>query len=506
MQTATGTATSARPTLAASLGRWEDRPLEEKLALRAALRRVRWRFQARPDQLPPNENWQTAYLSGGRGSGKSWSASNWFAEEIHADPLREAEGPGRWAIVAPTFADARDKCIESDESGLLRALGTNVREIEAGTSATVEKWNRSIGELHLKDGSIVHIDGADDGAYRIQGFSLRGVWADEIGLWKKWKTAWDESIAFALRKGRSRIIATGTPKRSLPARRLVKRLLSDPAVEKRRLRTADNWANLSEAFRSAVQRFIGTTLGAQELEGMLLENAEGALWQIDWIETTRVEEAPPSGWQSPPVIGVDPSDGTDDGAEHAFTVVGLGYDNDLYVIESKGLRGSPTAFARHVVLTTEAYGGRIVVEKNHGGQWLVDVFKRAMTDLGVHVPLKVVSASQGKLTRAEPVAALYEPRKINGAVLPGRVHHVGYLEQLEDQMVNFTGAAGETSPDALDSMVWALSEFTGQSFKPALPEHLAGAVPYPSTEGPVYDFVEQVRPDHAPAGGAVPWS
>lgn len=457
----------------------------------------------RPEQRPPG-TWQKFFLRGGRGSGKTLGGAVAYAEEIMSDRQRSE---GAWAIVAPTFADARDKCIESEESGLLVALGTSVREIEAGVSPVVAKWNRSIGEVVFHDGTRVVIDGADDGAYRIQGENLRGCWCDEVGLWKKWKISWDESITFALRKGNSRIIATGTPKRAMPARALVRRLIDDPKCVERRLRTVDNLANLSLAFReAAVDPHVGTTLGAQELEGVLLENAEGALWQLDWIEAVRVDEAPPSGWQSMPVVGVDPSDGTDDGAEHAFTVVGLGYDNDLYVIESKGLRGSPTAFARHVVLTTDAYHGRIVVEKNHGGQWLVDVFKRAMTDLGVHVPLKVVSASQGKLTRAEPVAALYEPRRIDGKVIPGRVHHVGFHEQLEDQMVNFTGAAGETSPDALDSAVWALSEFTGQSFKPALPAHMNGAVPYVGTEEPVYDFVEQVRNSHTVPGGAVPWT
>lgn len=444
---------------------------------------MRWRFRARPDQLPPEEDWSVLYASGGRGSGKSWMASHLFAEEILDDPLREVEGPGRWAIVAPTFADARDKCVESDESGLLVALGTNMREVESGTSATVEKWNRSIGELHLKDGSIVHIDGADDGAYRIQGFSLRGVWADEIGLWKKWKTAWDESIAFALRKGRSRIIATGTPKRALPARQLVKRLIdesrSKPGTVYRRLRTADNWANLSEAFRAAIQRYVGTQLGMQELEGRLLENAEGALWQLDWIDSTRTETLPHNHfWQRPPVIGVDPSDGTEEGAEHAYTVAGLSSDHDLYVVENEGLRVSPTAFARTVIQVAAEHKGVIVVEKNHGGQWLVEVFERAMKDLKLHVPLKVVTASQGKLTRAEPIAALYEPRRIGDALLPGRVHHVGYFEELEDQQVNFTGAAGEKSPDRLDSLVWALSEFTDMNFGPPSADDREGAVPY----------------------------
>lgn len=469
---------------------WQDWPLEQKIRLRMVLRRRALANKAREDQLPPQEPWQKFLMTGGRGSGKSWAGAKAFADEILSDPERTK---GAWAIVAPTFADARDKCVESDESGVLVALGTSLREVNARSSAIVEKWNRSIGEIVFHDGTRIVIDGADDGAYRIQGENLRGVWADEVGLWKKWKTAWDESITFALRLGRSRIIATGTPKRSLPARALVKRLLADPKCVHRRLLTADNWDNLSEAFKDAVRPYVGTTLGAQELEGKMLEDAEGALWHRWWIDLTRAEEGfvPHAGWQRPPMIGCDPSDGTEDGAEHAYTVSALGMDHQLYVVESEGMRCSPTAFARETILVAARYHGVLVLEKNHGGQWLVDTYRRAMKDLKVNVPLKVVSASQSKRTRAEPVAGLYEPREIGGETIPGRVRHVGVHELLEDQMCNWTGAPGEQSPDRLDSLVWSLVPFMEASFAPP-PVDAGTSIPY--ADAP------------AVAGGAVGWS
>jgi len=231
---------------------------------------------------------------------------------ILGDPFREAEGPGAFAIVAPTFGDARDKCIESEESGLLMALGTSTAEVAAGHSARVAVWNRSMGELRLRDGTVVHIDGADDGAYRIQGYKLRGVWCDEVGLWKRWKTAWDESLVFALRKGQARRVATGTPKRDMAARTLVLRLLNDPKVISRQLRTRDNIMNLSEAFLDeVVGRYHGTELGRQELDGDLLEEAEGALWRLEWIEAARLVE--PIAELRRTVIGLDPADGGEDG-------------------------------------------------------------------------------------------------------------------------------------------------------------------------------------------------
>jgi len=137
----------------------------------------RWRSKARPEQLPPEGEWQTLFLRGGRGGGKTYAASHILAEQILADPLRESEGPGQWAIVAPTYADARDTCIES-ESGLLAAFGTTPQEVSADRSRLVALWNRSLGELRLRTGSVVFADGADDGALRIQGKNLRGVWCD----------------------------------------------------------------------------------------------------------------------------------------------------------------------------------------------------------------------------------------------------------------------------------------------------------------------------------------
>ena len=89
------------------------------------------------------------------------------------------------------------------EEHLLQILGKRVN---------IKGWNRSIGELFLKSGSRIYVDGADDGALRIQGKNLRAAWCDEIGLWNKWDIAWNESLSFAVRLEPAQIVATGTPK------------------------------------------------------------------------------------------------------------------------------------------------------------------------------------------------------------------------------------------------------------------------------------------------------
>jgi predicted phage terminase large subunit-like protein len=281
----------------------------------------------------------------------------------------------------------------------------------------------------------------------------------EIGLWLKWATAWDESIAYAVRLGESKIIACGTPKISRPAAKLIRRLLSgEPGVIVRRLRTVDNLANLSGAFYEAiVARASGTRLERQELEGELLDDVENALWTRDLLHAIQVDEIPGADAEHTGLhtvyVGVDPSDGGEESDEQAFAVVGQGEDYKLYVAESWGGRIGPVPFLKKAVLAAAQWHGTLVVEKNHGGAFLIETLRQVMRDLGVYVPYMVVHASLGKRTRAEPVAAMYER---------GVVRHVnGPHVDLEDQMATFTGAARERSPDRLDALTWACTPFLG---------------------------------------------
>jgi predicted phage terminase large subunit-like protein len=238
-------------------------PTADKIKLLGRLRVELWRELARPEQQQPPGDWRTWYLMGGRGSGKSRTGAETFCDWINEWPS------GEWAIVAPTFADARDTCVESASSGILPILGP-----------AVQNWNRSLGELLLVDGTKIYLDGADDGALRIQGKNLRGAWCDEIGLWNQWDRAWNESLSFAVRHEPSKIVATGTPKMG---HGLVKILVEDPQVPKSRMRTSDNLVNLNPAaVRDLYTKYGGTRLGEQELEGEWLEAIEGDMLKRAW--------------------------------------------------------------------------------------------------------------------------------------------------------------------------------------------------------------------------------
>lgn len=404
-----------------------------KPVLQAILDELRtWRDDARPEQLPPEGVWRTWYVRGGRGSGKTWTGANTLAEAA-------LKTPGEWGVVAPTFSDMRDKCVEGP-SGLLKALGTNRVEVERGKARNVTSWNRSQGELRLRNGSTIYGDGADDGAPTIQGFNLRGLWADEVGLWKKWQMAWEESIRFAVRLAPGIIVATGTPKRGHP---LVKALMADPGVAKTLLRTMDNAANLDENTLTELLRLYGgTTLGRQELEGEVLDDVPGALWQRTRIEMHRVQMAPALVRV---VVAIDPSaTSTESADECGIIAAGIDANGEGYILDDRSLRSSPNQWAANAIhLYHRRQADRIVAEVNNGGEMVGTVIHSLDPD----VPYRAVTASRGKLTRAEPIAALYEQ---------GKVHHVGPFELLEDQMCGWV--PGDKSPDRMDALVWALTD------------------------------------------------
>ncbi|MEX2440450.1 MAG: terminase family protein [Actinomycetota bacterium] len=389
-----------------------------------------WSLWARAEQRPPPGDWRAWYIRGGRGSGKTRTAAETLAAWIRsAASLADGSG-GEWAVIAPTYADARNTCIEGD-SGLRKALGPEVAY-----------WNRSLGELQTRSGATVFAATAEDGARRIQGKNLRGAWCDEVGLWRgDWEVAWHESLRFAVRVDPAKIVATGTPKGNVG---LVAYLMADDRVVKTRLRTQDNADNLSAAvLRDLFESYGGSRLGRQELEGDVLDDLPGALWTRERIDRLRAHRHPDLRRI---VVAIDPAVTSGGGSdETGIIVAGVGTDEHAYVLADYSCRLSPDGWAQRAVSAyRELAADRIVAEVNNGG----DLVERVIRTVDAKVPYKAVRASRGKIVRAEPVSALYEQNK---------VHHVGFFPELEDQMCNFTPQSVQNSPDRLDAAVWALT-------------------------------------------------
>lgn len=304
-----------------------------------------------------------------------------------------------------------------------------------------------------------------------------------MGLWKKWKVAWDESIRYAVRITPAKVIADGTPKRTLGARVLVKRLLGDENVLNVQLYTDENLHNLDPAAAAEFTAARGTSLERQELFGDLLEEVEGALWKIKTWEDTRVDvpeydtNIDPYGVEAiydliQPTrvcVAVDPAvSGGDDADEHGIIVEAKGLDGDIYVLEDLSFRGAVTAWPPRVIEACERWQvDRVIAEVNNGGDYIEQTLRAA----GYRGGYEIVRATRGKMIRAEPVATYHEKE---------HVHAVGHFAELEGETCTWVPGEDEDSPNRLDALVygaaWLRPELVqgwGSVYKPFTDEEKA---------------------------------
>lgn len=401
-----------------------------------------WRATARSAQIPPWGDWLFWLILAGRGFGKTFTGANTLAEWA-------VRTPGDYALVAPTFGDARKICVEEKRSGLLAALADDLVD-----------YNKSDYIVHVRGGSRIVLASAD-APDRLRGYNFSGAWLDELASFGNLEEVWGEALLPALRIGRyPRVVITTTPRRG---NAVLKELLErhgkgDPMVRVTRGATKDNLANLSEAFVANIyKRYAGTALGRQELEGELLDDVEGALIRGALVEATRILDPD----QVPPlrriVVGVDPSVTSETTSDQCgIVVVGLGdapvgrpgavEGDHLYFLEDATLRAQPEAWARRVLEVADEWSAdAIVPERNNGGDMVETMIRMVARAEGRRTPRIVpVWASRGKLTRAEPVAGVWQQE---------RAHVVGAWPEYEDCWTGWVPGQGR-SPDPLDAGVW----------------------------------------------------
>jgi phage terminase large subunit-like protein len=382
-----------------------------------------WSFWGRPDQqLPPGE-WATWLILAGRGWGKTRTGAETVRSIVDA-------GGNRGALVAATAADARDVVIEG-ESGLLAVFPTHQRPV----------YEPSKRRITFHTGAIATLYSADE-PERLRGPQHEYAWADELAAWR-YPDAWDQ-LQLGLRLGANpRAIVTTTPK----PKKIIRELLADKATIVTTGSTYDNQANLAERFISQIiAKYEGTTLGQQELHAVLLDEASGAPWTRDLIDSVRVPKIPPGVDIVRFGVAVDPAVTNNKHSDETGIIAGfLGDDDHVYIVEDASLHGSPDEWAQRAINTYHRHDAdRLIGEVNNGG----DLIETVIRQKDRNISYKAVRASKGKYTRSEPVVALYEQ---------GRVHHVGVFPELEDQMVTWTVDA-DFSPDRMDALVWLVTE------------------------------------------------
>lgn len=429
-----------------------------------------WEGQARPSQrIDPEDHALLEAIIGGRGSGKTRAGAEAVCDRIEDDKLRHG------GFISRTPGDVRRTMIEGPKSGFI---------------ACAEK--RGIVARHYPARAEIRIlDGTRGGAGSISLYSahqpeaLRGpehdtLWGDEFAAWPRkvdemGGTAFSNAL-LGLRLGDDPLgIFTTTP-RATPQMREV---MTDKTGlwRVRRMATSANAANLAPGFLpSLIRLYGGTRLFAQEVEGLYVEDVEGALWSTPRIEASRVvpldlgiqlaglseadlllakiaaAEAVSGGipWRW---VTVDPSFAEDGGGDECgITVGGVGLDRRLYVFGDYSGNLSPEAWADRVAWAWETAGcASAVVEQNGGGK----LAAQTLALKNPRMPIEWVNARQGKRARAEPVSYLWrEPGEL--WVPPhqlGQASIVGSLPELEAEMTGWDSRSN-VSPNRIDALSW----------------------------------------------------
>ncbi|EKE72750.1 DNA-packaging protein [Celeribacter baekdonensis] len=389
-------------------------------------------------QLPPEGDWRTWVILGGRGAGKTRAGSEWVRAMVEGSRACDPGWAKRVALVGETYDQAREVMVFGD-SGILACSPPDRRP----------KWVATRRTLVWPNGAEATVFSGND-PEALRGPQFDAAWIDELAKWKKPQEAWD-MLQFGLRLGDDpRAVVTTTPRNIA----ILKTLLQRSSTVSTHATTEANAANLAASFLEEVKtRYAGTRLGRQELDGVLIDEEEGALWSLARLEEMRAGDLPEFDRI---VVAVDPPVTGHAGSDECGIVVvgavtqGAPQNWRAYVLEDATVSASsPTVWAKAAIDALARWeGDKIVAEVNQGG----DLVETVLRQIDPMVPYKSVRATRGKAARAEPVAALYDQ---------GRVRHVwGGLDALEDQMIKMTaqGFQAPGSPDRLDALVWAVHE------------------------------------------------
>jgi phage terminase large subunit-like protein len=288
-----------------------------------------------------------------------------------------------------------------------------------------------------------------------------------LAAWQKLAECFDHA-RFGLRLGpHPHMVASTTPK----PRAFLKQLVNDPKTALTVATTAQNKFLHPDVRQFFYDKYGGTRLGSQELEGRLIDDNPDALWNRDLLDRNRVARVPTELKRV--VIGVDPSGGDNANSDEVGIIVaatGPAPDEWIrssdqisaglphaYVLADYSGKMSPSAWGAKVVQAWLDWKADLVVlESNFGGAMAEAVIQTAAKERGMWIGVQMRNASRGKKIRADPVSMLYDQ---------SRVHHVSAgssgLSQVEDEMCAWT-VDSSWSPNRLDALVWAVTELLVQ--------------------------------------------
>jgi phage terminase large subunit-like protein len=396
-----------------------------------------WPIWARDAQLPPQGPWALWLIMGGRGAGKTRAGAEWVRATALGHDWTGNPALSPIALIGSDYDDARRVMIEGS-SGLLSIHPANERPT----------WHAARRVLEWPNGATAQVFSAES-FEALRGPQFAAAWSDEIAKWRYAQEAFDQ-LQFGLRLGPNpRQLMTTTPR----ATRFMRALVARDDVRVTGMASAENASHLAPGFIEALSaRYGGTRLGRQELEGLLIADRQDSLFPRALIERARVNNAPRL---LRTVVAIDPPTTSHANSDACGIIVAaLSAGERFYILADETVeQATPDQWARTAIAAFHRHeADRIVVEVNQGGDMVASVLRT----VDENMPLTEVRATRGKWLRAEPVAALYEQ---------GRVHHVGALPELEDEMADFgpNGLSDGHSPDRVDALVWALTDLTSKT-------------------------------------------
>ncbi len=370
-------------------------------------------------------------ITGGRGSGKSWTLSlfllNLTYEDGHVILFTRWTLTSAFISIIPEFIDKIE-------------LMNKAEDFEITQSEII---NKATGSKILFRGIKTSQGTATANLKSIAGVT---TWVlDEAEEQQDEETFDRIDLSIRAKNKPNRIILVMNP--SFKSHWIHGRFVKNPSENCTYIHTTylDNLQNLSQSFIDQANRVKQENLNRYNhlFLGHWLEDAEGMLWNRQIIERLRIANAPQL---ERIVVSVDPAASANlDSDETGIVVAGKDARGNGYVLEDLSGKYSPSQWAAVAVKAFERWNADcIVAEKNMGG----DMVESVLRSQNATARIKLVNATKGKYVRAEPIYSLYEQNKI---------YHIGQFPILENQMITFDPDKGK-SPDRVDAMVWAFTE------------------------------------------------
>jgi len=413
---------------------------------------------ARSDQWPPRGvNWDVWFYMAGRGAGKTKAGGNWTRRIARVAP--------RIALIGRRGTDVRSTMVEGP-AGLIKACEASGESYD---------WKPALKEFTFENGAKAIGYSAEE-PESLRGPEHAAGWLDEPCHMDLIEEVWS-NYSLGLRAmgvpGGAKTLLTSSP---LPVKWTKDRIaekgqlltdeLGNPILDEDgepqhaprtvlvSVPTSVNLKNLDEGYkRRVINPLRGTRKGKQELDAMLLEDVEGALWEADWLRRKPFRRTD----FDRVVVSVDPSGSDSSSSDLAGIVVAGRAGEEFGVLRDESDTYTPAGWARRAIELYSEYDADAIVLERYGGDSATTILRNIEVD-GKKFTGKIiqVKARTGKATRAEPISALYEQEL---------VYHLegAQLAELEDQMLTWVPAITKKSPDRIDALVWALTELSGKT-------------------------------------------